>query len=124
MRCGAVALSGMLIILAACGKSPESKEPAKDTASSGNPLTAPVDYLGAVGAAKKSAIGAIDVASLNKTIELFYATEDRFPKDLNELISLRYLPKLPAPPYGTRIAYDPVKGQVSIVKLPAAPPPQ
>lgn len=112
------------MILAACGKSPESKKSANDTEAAGNPLTAPVDYLGAVGKAKKSAVGTIDVVSLNKTIELFYASEDRFPKDLSELVSMRYLPKMPAAPYGTRIAYDPAKGQVTIVKLPPAPPPR
>ncbi|MDA1276846.1 MAG: hypothetical protein O2960_22750 [Verrucomicrobia bacterium] len=124
MKNGLLALSGLLVILAACGKSPEPKESAKDSGSSGNPLTAPVDYLGAIGRAQKSAVGTIDVTSLNKSIELFYATEDRFPKDLNELITMRYLPKLPDAPYGTRITYDPVKGRVAIMKLPPAAPAQ
>jgi hypothetical protein len=80
------------------------------------PLTAPVDYLGAVGQAKKHSEGVIDRASLQKTIDLFNAQEDRFPKDLNELVTMKYLPAIPPAPYGMKIQYDAASGQVKIVK--------
>ncbi len=60
----------------------------------------------------------IDTAALNRSVQLFYAQEDRFPKDLNELVTKRYLPSLPEAPYGTKIVYDAAKGEVKIVNQP------
>ena len=108
-----------LLSFAACGKK-EATAPAKVTnqVATGNPLTAPVDYLGAVAKAKKVAEKTVDTVSLNQSILMFHEQEDRFPKDLNELVTKRYLPRLPAAPYGMNIVYDPVKGEVKIVKQP------
>jgi hypothetical protein len=107
----------------ACGgkePTPSAKPANQQTnpTATGNPLTAPVDYLGAVGKAKRVAEKTVDTASLNRTIQLFYAQEDRYPKDLNELVANRYLPSLPTAPYGTKIIYNPEKGEVRIVKQP------
>ncbi|MBI4662862.1 MAG: hypothetical protein HY735_28945 [Verrucomicrobia bacterium] len=105
--------------LSGCGKKEGATTTAKSTNqtnASGNPLTAPVDYLGAVGQAKKLAVKTVDLATLNQAIQLFRTGEDRFPKDLNELVSEGYLPRLPAPPPGTRLEYNPVRGQVRVVK--------
>jgi hypothetical protein len=91
--------------------------PATNTSSSaGNPLTAPVDYLGAVANAKRVALKTVDLASLTRSIQLFEAQEDRFPKDLNELVTMRYLPALPTPPPGMRISYNPGNGKVALLK--------
>ena len=85
----------MLISLAAglglVGCSPSSDKPAPPATnaptSSGNPLTAPVDYLNAAAKAQQSAVKTVDVTSLNKALELFNVQEGRFPKDLNELVA-------------------------------------
>ena len=106
----AVALSG-------CGKK-EAQSAAADTNenySSGNPVTAPVDYLGAVAKAKKSAEKTVQTVSLNQAIQQFSVAEGRYPKDLNELVTEKYLPRLPDPPYGMKIVYDAAKGEVKVV---------
>jgi hypothetical protein len=104
-----------LVLLSGCGKK-EAAAPAATNASSGNPLTAPVDYLGAVAKAKQVAEKQVDLASVNRSIQLFNAQEDRFPRDLNELVTKRYLPALPALPPGTRFAYNPQTGDLKILK--------
>jgi hypothetical protein len=107
---GGLALSG-------CGKK-EEKSTASSTNennSTGNPLTAPVDYLGAVAKAKKSAEKTVETVALNQAIQQFSAAEGRYPKDLNELVTEKYLPKIPAAPYGMKIAYDAAKGEVKVV---------
>ncbi len=100
-----------------CG---EKEKPVKkvdiDNNSSGNPLTAPVDYLGAVNKARKTAIKTLDIASLKQTIQTFQANEDRFPKSLDELVSMRYLSVIPALPTGMRYNYNPANGVVTVVK--------
>ncbi len=102
-----------------CGKEPSP--PAKSTnttansTTSGNPITAPVDYLGAVAKAKKSSEKTIELVSINQAIQMFQAQEGRFPKDLNELVTQKYLPKLPEAPYGMKIVYDADRGEVKIV---------
>lgn len=85
-------------------------------AASGNPLTAPVDYLGAVAKAKKSSEKTIDTVYLNKTIREFNAVEGHNPKDLNELVTEKYLPRIPEAPYGMKIVYDATKGEVKVVQ--------
>ena len=54
---------GCLLMFTGCGDSSSgSGQGTNSTASSGNPITAPVDYLGAVGNAKQHAVKTIDVA--------------------------------------------------------------
>jgi hypothetical protein len=104
----------MAAVLLGCGKKEETGG-ATTNAAGGNPLTAPVDYLGAAAKAKRSSEKTIDTISLNQTIALFHATEGRFPRDLNELVTEKYLPKVPEAPYGMKIVYDAERGQVQIV---------
>ena len=110
------------LLLTACGSKsgPEaSGDKTNAQSSAGNPLTAPVDYLGAVVKARKDAdttIAKIDTASLNQAITMFNAEKGRFPKDLNELVQGQYIPRVPTPPQGMQLSYDPQSGKVSVVK--------
>jgi hypothetical protein len=114
--------TGMLVAMACvisllgtgCGKK-EGTEAKSTNAVGSNPLNAPTDYLGAIGKAKQSSEKTIDAISINQAISLFHATEGRFPKDLNELVAEKYMPKVPEAPYGMKIVYDANRGQVQIV---------
>jgi len=86
-----------------------------NAASSGNPLTAPVDYLGAMDKAKQKAVKTVDLASLTQAIQMFNVSEGRYPKDLNELVQLKYIARIPAVPYGKKIVYNAANGQVSVL---------
>ena len=94
---------------------PAPTNTAPASASSGSPILAPVEYLGAVATGKKNAEKTIDTVSLNRAIQAFSAAEGRLPKDLNELIGPDYLPKLPPPPYGMKYDYNPATGVVKVV---------
>lgn len=83
--------------------------------SSGNPLSAPADYLGTLAKGKQTSEKTIELASLNNTIQQFYAAEGRFPKDLNELVTEKYLPRIPAAPYGLKYEYNAGEGKLKIV---------
>ena len=112
------------LLLAGCGNNNSSPHPQGTNTSqttnseprydTGNPITAPVDYIGAVGQAQKYAVKTIDVSYLNQAVQLFNTQEGRLPKDLNELVP-NYVGKLPATPYGTKLDYDPNTGQVKVV---------
>lgn len=110
--CLTLSMAGCLF--SGCSKS-DSPSQQKPAGSSGNPLTAPVDYLGAAAQGQKKAIRTLDQAGLNQTVQMFYATEGRYPKDLNELVKPDYLSKLPAPPAGMKFDYNPQTGQVKVV---------
>ena len=115
-RPGIIRTSGFLVLLAGllfvgCKKSDTD---AGKTNTTGNPLTAPADYLGAVGKAQKSAVKVVDSVGLKQAIGQFYAVEGRFPKDLNELVTQNYLPSVPQAPVGKKIIYDPKTGDVKI----------
>jgi hypothetical protein len=119
-------LAAAALVMAGCDKkSASTTTPSTNSAaaynkaisnnSSGNPLTAPVDYLGTLAKGKQSSEKTIELASLNQAVQLFYAQEGRYPKDLNELVKEKYLPKIPDPPYGTKMSYDAAEGKVKIV---------
>ena len=109
-------LSGLL--LTGCGKEePKPTQPTNtNTTSVGNPLTAPVDYLGAVGKAQQSAVKTVDTVAVSQAIKMFQVEEGRLPKDLNELVTKGHLRELPKPPYGTKLVYDANAGTVKVVK--------
>ena len=105
------------LALSGCGKK-EAKSTAASTNesySTGNPVTAPVDYLGAVAKDKKSAEKTVETVSLNQAVQQFSVAEGRYPKDLDELVAEKYLPRLPDPPYGMKFTYDAKTGEVKVV---------
>jgi hypothetical protein len=101
------------LFLAGCGKGESGSANRTNASSSGNPLTAPVDYLGAAGKAKQSASKTLLGAGLDQAIKLFYAETGRFPKDLKELTP-QYLPAIPPPPAGTQYHYDSKTGVLKV----------
>jgi hypothetical protein len=106
-----------LLFAGACGQS-NSGQTSGATNQGSSPLTAPVDYLGAIHKGQVAADKTVDVASLTKAIQMFNVEHGRNPKDLNELVEEKVLPALPTPPYGTQFKYDPASGKVSVVAKP------
>ena len=107
----------LAVLLAGCGGN--SGTPAQQTnapASGGGVLTAPVDYLGAVGNAQKSAVKTIDTASIQQAIQMFQIDKGRFPKELKELVDEGFMPRIPEAPYGMKIVYNAQDGSVKVVK--------
>ena len=108
----------LAIGLCACGGSsetPKDEAPEKEESSSaGNPLTAPLDYVGAVGKAKKSSEKRLNLANIQNAIKQFKAVEGRYPKALKELVTEGYFPRSPRPPRGMRYVYNPKTGQVGV----------
>jgi hypothetical protein len=103
-----------LVMITGCGD--QGSTGGSETNASSSPLTAPVDYLGAVGKAQQQAIKTVDTASINQAIQLFQVEHGRYPADLNELVKEKFLPRIPDDPYGMKIVYDPATGQVKVVK--------
>jgi hypothetical protein len=119
MNISPVLLLVSALLLSGCSKKQEAAAASKtNEPASGNPITAPVDYLGAIAKAKKMSEKTIDATSMNQAIQLFYAQEDRFPKDLNELVTKHYIASLPPPPAGSRYVYNPQTGAISFAKEP------
>jgi hypothetical protein len=112
----------LAVLAAGCGGagSDNSKagsgQPTNSGSSEGSVVTAPVDYLGALGKAKQNATKTVDVAAVNEATRRFQVEVGRLPKDLNELVQEKYLPRLPATPYGMTLVYDPVTGETKVVK--------
>jgi hypothetical protein len=112
-----VLLASLAFLLAGCGEKSDKTAPATNASAHGSsPLTAPADYLGAMGKAQQSAVKTVDTARLNQAIQMFNAEHGKNPKDLNELVEEKYLPRIPDAPYGMKLQYDPVSGKVSVTK--------
>jgi hypothetical protein len=105
--CGYILLAGTLVVVG-CGKKQEST-PAPP------PPAVHDGYLGTLARGQQIAVKGIDTASLNQEVTLFNVQEGRLPKDLNELVTMHYLGKLPEPPPGMKINYDPATGKVTVV---------
>src|SRR3954454_20934284 len=108
----------MALLLSGCSKQNNASDRKTNATATGNPLTAPVDYLGAVAKAKKFSEKTIDTTAVNQAIQLFYAQEDRFPKDLNELVAKHYMPSIPPAPGGMQWSYNPRTGEVKVAQTP------
>ncbi|MDP7047928.1 MAG: hypothetical protein QF721_00605 [Verrucomicrobiota bacterium] len=118
MKVNWFALLTLAIGLCGCGSSTDKakgeKPDKEESSSSGNPLTAPVDYIGAVGKAKKSSEKRVNLANIQNAIKQFKAVEGRNPKTLNELVTEGYFPRPPRPPRGMKYTYNPKTGQVGV----------
>jgi len=106
-----ILLAGLLV--SGCGRSDSSGAKSGGN-SSGNPLTAPADYLGAAGKAQKSAGKTVSSAGLTQAIKMFEAQEGRLPKSLNELVP-DFMPQIPTPPAGMKYDYNPADGSLRVV---------
>jgi hypothetical protein len=117
MKSSTALLCAAALALVGCGKRDQASAPetTSSPAAGQNPITAPVDYLGAVGKAQKAAVKTIDTVSIDQAIRMFQVEEGRLPKDLNELVQEHYLPTLPTPPAGMKFQYDARTGRVSVV---------
>jgi len=104
------------VLLAGCSQ--ESTPPAQTTnaPTSGNPPDAPGGYLGSLAKGHQSAVKTVDTTALNQAIQLFQVDKGRYPKDLNELVTEKFIPKIPDAPVGMKIVYDANAGTVKVVK--------
>jgi hypothetical protein len=107
------------VFLTGCSNNSASPNPSATNSAptnftSGNPLTAVPDYIGAVGQAQKYAVKQIDLSYLHEGIEQFNVAEGRYPKNLQELVP-DYIGEIPKAPYGSKIDYDPDTGTVKVV---------
>lgn len=108
-------LSAALLFIG-CGESSDKSPQATNGAASGSsPLSAPADYVGALGKAKQTAVKTADTASLNQAIQMFSAENGRNPKDLNELVEKKLISRIPDAPAGMKLEYDATAGKVKVV---------
>ena len=104
------------LFLVGCGESSDKPgQPTNGAAGGSNPLNAPADYVGALGKAKQTAVKTADTASLNQAIQMFNVDQGRNPKDLNELVEKKFIPKVPDAPNGMKLDYDATAGKVKVV---------
>jgi hypothetical protein len=104
------------LVLVGCGDNSSKSASGTNSATGGSVVTAPVDYLNAAAKAQQNAVKTVDTTSLDKSIQLFNVEKGRNPKDLNELITEKYIKEIPTPPYGTKLDYDANSGRVTVVK--------
>ena len=117
MKTGLLLTATLGVWLVGCSeKSDKPPQTTNAATSDGNPLNAPANYLGGLAKGQQSAVKTVDVTSLNQAIQLFNVQEGRYPKDLNELVEKKYIPKIPDAPYGMKIVYDSAKGEVKVEK--------
>ena len=109
-----------LSFIAACNKpaSTPSGASTPGTTNSGSLATAPVDYLNTVGKAEQSAVKSVDLSVVTEAIRRFQVEVGRYPRDLDELVSEKYIPRIPPVPVGSKLVYDPATGDVKVASTP------
>ena len=111
-----LSLAASLLLIGCGGSSDNPPQQTNGAAGGSSPLSAPADYVGALGKAQQSAIKTVDTTSLNQAIQLFNVEHGRNPKDLNELVEGKFISIIPAAPYGMKLEYDATAGKVKVVK--------
>jgi hypothetical protein len=105
------------LLLAGCGeKSDKAPSSTNATSSAVSPAEAPAGYLGGLAKGQQNAVKTVDTASLNQAIQLFNVDKGRNPKDLNELVTEKFIPQIPPVPYGMKLDYDATAGKVTVVR--------
>src|SRR5664279_3962208 len=111
-----ISLAASLLLLG-CGQSADKPaQPTNGAAGGSSPLSAPADYVGALGKAKQTAVKTVDTTSLNQAIQMFNVENGRNPKDLNELVEKKFIARVPAAPFGMKLEYDATAGKVKVVQ--------
>jgi hypothetical protein len=109
---------GFTLILCSCSPikvdSAKKNKPVHQTYTN-SLVTAPVDYIAATIQAGEKGKAVIDIAAINKAVELFEASEGQKPSSIEELVQKKYLISIPPAPVGKKIMYDPTSGKVTIV---------
>jgi hypothetical protein len=108
---------GVIVLLfIGCGGSAPEKvaEDEGQGSEEGNPLTAPVDYLGAVNQAQNRSADRLALVGLQQAIQQFQAVEDRLPRTLEEVVSSGYIARLPDPPRGQVLVYESSTGKLDL----------
>ena len=100
------------LLCSGCG---DGAKPDINDNSSGNPATAPVDYLGAVNKGRNKAIIDAGLLQVNSAINQFKATSSQPPASLQELITEGLLAELPPVPNGMKWQYNPQTGEATVV---------
>jgi hypothetical protein len=113
MKTNFLLLAAAALALTGCG---DSSKPGTAANAVSNTVSAPTEYLGTVLKAKQTAEKSIDTSAINNALNLFNQMEGRYPTDLNELVTKKYLRTLPQAPYGHKITYDATKGEVKVIK--------
>ena len=105
------------LLFGACSQKSDTPAASTNTASSGtSPSDAAAGYLGALARGQQKAVATVDTTSVDKAIQMFAVENGRNPKDLDELVQQKYLPKIPDAPYGYKLVYDAGSGTVKLVK--------
>lgn len=113
-----------MALLTGCGPSTPTSNTAATNPPASNPANAPFDYLSAQGKALRTAERTVSVAELQQAIQKFQAMEDRWPRNLNELVEQRYLNSAPTAPRGQHFLYNPTSGQIRVIPAPVTPEPE
>jgi hypothetical protein len=110
-----LSLAASFLLVGCGGSSDKPPQTTNGAASSSSPLSAPADYVGALGKAQQTAAKTADTTSLNQAIQMFNVENGRNPKDLNELVEKKLIPKIPEAPRGMKLDYDATAGKVKVV---------
>lgn len=101
-------IASAALLIAGCG--------GKDDPPGTNPANAPTDYLGAVAKGKKKSEATAANLQVAPAIQQFHAAEDRYPKNIKELVDEGYLTAEPQIPNGMKAEYNPENGEFKIVR--------
>ena len=103
------------VILLAAGLLTGCSGSNSDNSTNASTNAASGGYLQTLANAEKSSEKTIDVSYLNRAIQQFNVQEGHYPKKLQELVP-NYIAKIPDPPQGTKLDYDPATGMVKVVQ--------
>jgi hypothetical protein len=102
------------LVLAGCGNN-QGGSSQTNTVSSGTVPAPSGNYLDTLANSRDRAVKVIDTAALTQAVQMFNATEGRFPKDLEELVTNKLIAEIPVTPRGKKLDYNASTGEVKLV---------
>ena len=112
--CPALTLLAAALVLAGCGNDQGGSSQTNSVSSGAQPAAAG-NYLDTLANSRDRAVKVIDTASLTQAIQIFNATEGRYPKDLEELVTSKLIAQIPQTPRGKKLDYNSATGDLKLV---------
>jgi hypothetical protein len=112
--CHSLMLFATVLVLAGCGNNQGGSSQTNSASAGAAPVPAG-NYLDTLANSRDRAVKVIDTAALTQAVQMFNATEGRYPKDLEELVTNKLIAEIPQTPRGKKLDYNPATGEVKLV---------
>ena len=102
------------LVLTGCGNNSSNSPQPTNAAPAAQTPAAGGNYGSSLANAQNQAVSVLGQTSIQEAIRNFNISEGRYPKNLDELVSTRFLSQIPPAPRGKKYDYNAATGEIKL----------